>query len=58
MMGMFRMEILIFWLVSLYLVMQKVESICFLFLALEDGWHLFRPEEEYGKVVEAFLSGY
>jgi hypothetical protein len=26
--------------------------------ALEDGWHLFRPEEEYGKVVEAFIPGY
>jgi hypothetical protein len=37
---------------------DHVESICFIVSALEDGWHLFRPEEEYGKVVEAFIPGY
>jgi hypothetical protein len=34
----------------------EVESTCLIFSALEDGWHLFRPEEEYGKV-EAFIPG-
>jgi hypothetical protein len=34
-----------------------VKSFCFIASALEDGWHLFRPEEEYGKV-EAFIPGY